>query len=93
MNMMTGHVLLHDTERRSGKERPILRDDFGIGQQAVARIRMAHAMKRMGEAYLDAFQLGYVPPKWRQMRRQQFAEARAEYEQAKEVLNGTPAAE
>lgn len=61
-------------------------DEFGIGLPAVARIQMTLAQKTMGEAAPDAFTTGYMNPKWRAMQRRRFYRARAEYEEAKEVL-------
>lgn len=61
-------------------------DDFGIGQEKVARIRMDVSMKCMGEVVYDAFTPCYRDPEWRAMSRRIFYENRAEYDRAKEIL-------
>lgn len=65
-----------------------LSDDFGIGQRAVARIRLDLAQQEMAEAAPEAFTLRYIPAPWRTMRRRQFQKARAEYERAKVISEG-----
>lgn len=66
---------------------PVLRDDFGIGLPAVARIQMKVAQKTMGEAAPDAFATGYMNPEWRAMQRRRFYAARQQYETAKGYVN------
>lgn len=61
-------------------------DAFQIGQAAVARIHAEIAQATMGKAAPDAFTPGYVPPLWRATQRRRFAEARAEYERAKAIM-------
>ena len=65
---------------------PIIEDSFGIGQVAVARIRMATATDWMGGAAYRAFGTHYVPDEIRKAARATFYAARREYDHAKEVL-------
>jgi len=61
-------------------------DEFGIGQEKIATIRMAGAKAGMRKAAREAFTTAYIPPEWRAMRRRQFEAAQAEYDRAKAVL-------
>lgn len=61
-------------------------DEFGIGQEAIARIRLEMAKAEMAKAAPDAFAAGYVNDKWRAMKRRLFYQAQREYYRAKAVL-------
>lgn len=61
-------------------------DEFGIGQKAIARIRLEIAARDMAKAAPDAFSTGYVNPEWRAMQRRLFNAARAEADKAQAVL-------
>ncbi|MDO6587363.1 hypothetical protein Q4543_17765 [Salipiger sp. 1_MG-2023] len=63
----------------------MMRDDFGIGQAAAARIAMQIASETMRERVVDAFATGWVNPQWRAMSRERFDAARAEYAAAAKV--------
>lgn len=62
-------------------------DDFGIGMEKVAQIRLDIAQRDMSIAEKDAFSTRYVNPDWRAMQRRLFDRARADYEAAKAVLS------
>lgn len=62
-------------------------DDFGIGMEKVARIRLDISEKDMALAAKDAFSTGYINPDWRAMQRRLFDRASADYEAAKAVLS------
>ena len=62
-------------------------DDFGIGMEKVARIRLDMSQNDMAMAAKDAFSTGYVNPDWRAMQRRLFDRARADYETAKALLS------
>ena len=62
-------------------------DDFGIGMENVARIRLDISKKDMALAAKDAFSTGYINPDWRAMQRRLFDRASADYEAAKAVLS------
>lgn len=59
---------------------PSLRDDFGIGQEAVRRIYADLAMQEMGETAPVAFSRGYQNDLVRDMMRRRFYAAREVYE-------------
>ena len=63
-----------------------LPDEYGIGQEKVARIRMEVSMKCMGEVVFDAFTPNYRDPEWRAMSRRIYYKNRAEYDRAKAIL-------
>lgn len=71
-------AMMHDPIR-------MLPDDFGIGQKAVARIRMETAQGLMAGAAQSAFSTGYVNPTLRAAARGTFYAGRSQYETAKAV--------
>lgn len=63
-------------------------DPCGLGQRKVAEIHRDQAVAEMARHAPDAFDVGYVSPEWRAMRRRRFAEARADHDRAKAILEG-----
>lgn len=67
----------------------MLLDPFGIGQRSMSRITMEVAQKAMGEAAVRAFSTGYVPHAVRDAARDSFEAFKAQYDEAKKVLEAT----
>ena len=61
-------------------------DEFNLGQEAVARLRLESAEKGMADNHFDAFTTGYVNPIYRAAKRRIFGWYRSDYERAKAVL-------
>lgn len=61
-------------------------DEFGIGQERVAEIRLENANEMLTQAVIEAFSTGYENDDWRAMRRRQFDRALAERQRALGVL-------
>lgn len=78
---MTKHDIHH-----TGTPVHIYPDPYNIGQRREAEIALESGRKVMAENYFEAFRPGYVMPEWRAMRRRLFYAGRAEFEQAKAVL-------
>ena len=65
---------------------PPLPDDLGVGQVAVAKIRMGIAERRMSAMSVVAFNVGYENDLVRASARRQFYEARENHDYAKRVM-------
>ncbi|MDB6454740.1 hypothetical protein [Falsirhodobacter sp. 20TX0035] len=65
---------------------PFYRDEFGIGQIRLARIRHDAAEAELAECAPIAFTRGYVPDLVRASARRRFTAARAEHDRAKTIL-------
>ncbi len=70
---------------------PFFTDEFGIGQDKVAKIRLDMAERDMRAAMLEAFSPCYENDEWRAMRRRQFDTALREYRRAQHILDLTNA--
>lgn len=62
-------------------------DDFRIGQEKVARIRLEMSEAALQESMIEAFSTGYENEQWQNMRRRQFDAALLEYRRAQYVLS------
>ncbi len=61
-------------------------DEFGLGQERVASIRLELAEETLMESVIEAFSTGYENDEWRAMRRRQFDQAMIDAQRARDVL-------